>query len=96
AWESDIGVQWMPLDRWSFKAGLQLRGEMDALLVKNGVESVETLEQATDLSLGADYRFSDTFSAYVQANNLLNQNYMRYYNYPVQGFQIHAGIKVRF
>ncbi|MCK9452179.1 MAG: hypothetical protein M0Q90_10850 [Bacteroidales bacterium] len=102
AWESGFGVQWMPLERWSFKAGLQLRGEMDALLIKkgiqflNGVESVETIAQATDLSLGADYRFSDTFSAYIQANNLLNQNYMRYYNYPVQGFQLHAGIKIRF
>ena len=96
AWESDFSVQWMPLDRWSFKAGLQLRSEMEALTYKNGVEISETIEQATDLSLGAEYRFSNTFSAYIQANNLLNQNYMRYYNYPVQGFQLHAGIKIRF
>lgn len=96
AWEVDFGVQWMPLERWSFNAGLQLRSEMKALLLKNGVENIETLAQATDLSLGAEYRFSNTFSAYVQLNNLLNQNYMRYYNYPVQGLQVHAGIRIRF
>lgn len=96
AWEADFGVQWMPLERWSFNAGLQLRSEMKALLINNGVESIETLTQATDLSLGAEYRFSNTFSAYVQLNNLLNQNYMRYYNYPVQGLQVHAGIRIRF
>ncbi len=63
AWEADFGVQWMPLERWSFNAGLQLRSEMKALLINNGVESIETLTQATDLSLGAEYRFSNTFSA---------------------------------
>ncbi len=96
AWEADFGVQWMPLERWSFNAGLQLRSEMKALLINNGVESIETLTQATDLSLGVEYRFSNTFSAYVQVNNLLNQSYMRYYNYPVQGLQVHAGIRIRF
>lgn len=96
-WESDFSVRWMPLDRWSFNAGMQLKGEMKALIFTNGGgENSEIIKQATDFSLGADYRFSNTFSAYAQANNLLNQNYMRYYNYPVQGFQLHAGIKVRF
>jgi hypothetical protein len=95
-WEAGLKTQWKPFVNWIIHADMQLRGKMDALIVENAVEKTMTIDGISDFSLGADYRFNSTFTAYVQANNLLNQHYMLYYNYPVQGFQLNAGIKVRF
>ena len=57
---------------------------------------VENLDAWLDLGLGADYRISDRFSAFLKLNNLLNQGYQKWYNYPVQKFNFLAGIGFSF
>ncbi|MCU0429812.1 MAG: hypothetical protein MUF42_07535 [Cytophagaceae bacterium] len=54
------------------------------------------LKNIADLNLGVEYRFSDAFGAFVSANNILAQKYQRYLHYPVNGFNLMAGLSYRF
>ncbi|MDR2938248.1 MAG: hypothetical protein LBU92_04840, partial [Prevotellaceae bacterium] len=44
-----------------------------------------------DLSIGADYRFVDRSSVFVQINNLTNSRYQLYNNYPSYGLNLMLG-----
>ena len=54
------------------------------------------LEGFFDINLGLEYYIGENFSVFLTGTNLLNNNYQRFYNYPVQGLQIMAGIGLRF
>jgi hypothetical protein len=54
------------------------------------------LPTIVDLNLKLDYRVSNVFSAFIEANNLLNQKYQRYLYYPVKGINVIAGIAYSF
>ena len=54
------------------------------------------LKPAVDLNLGFEYRITPKISAFVSVNNLLNQHYQRWYQYPVQGIQGMIGGKFSF
>lgn len=54
------------------------------------------LDSFIDLNLRVDYYVSDNFSVFLSGSNLLNKNYQRFYNYPVQGLEIMGGIGYRF
>jgi hypothetical protein len=49
-----------------------------------------------DLNVKGDYRFSNSFSAFMMANNLFAQRYERYMNYPSQGLNVIGGITYSF
>jgi outer membrane receptor protein involved in Fe transport len=51
---------------------------------------------ASDLSLGAEFTINRQFSAWLNANNLFNNKYERWHNYPVYGLNVLGGIIVRF
>lgn len=55
-----------------------------------------SLKAFYDLSAGIDFRFKKKLSAFVQANNMLNNRYQRWYNYKVYGFNIVGGITMIF
>ncbi len=54
------------------------------------------LDPAFDLSFKTEYLISDTFSAFVNLNNIASNKYPIFYNYPVRGFQAMAGITWKF
>lgn len=54
------------------------------------------LEDVFDLGVGADYRINDQLSVFAKLNNVLNQNYQLYCDYPVGGIQFFAGMKMTF
>ena len=54
------------------------------------------LKGGTDLSLSAEYKINNQFSAWIQGNNLLNDKYERWSNYPVYGINLLAGILIKF
>lgn len=62
-----------------------------------GVE-VEPVKLPTLLDANAEvkYNFSKTFAAYIQFQNILNNQYQWYYQYPVRGFHLLAGLTVDF
>ncbi len=54
------------------------------------------LEGFIDLNAGVDYKLTKQLSAFLSLTNLLNQQYQRYYHYPVNGIQIMGGIMYKF
>jgi hypothetical protein len=57
---------------------------------------VEKLKDVFDLSIGADYKVNDQLTAFALVDNVLCQKYQLYYNYPVTGIQLYAGVKMKF
>jgi hypothetical protein len=49
-----------------------------------------------DINLGVEYRYNKRVSAFLQFNNAASQRYFRWYNHPVQIFQLLGGITARF
>jgi hypothetical protein len=58
--------------------------------------SEETLPGGTDLSVGAEFKITEQFSAWLDFDNLLNSKYERWNNYPVYGLQVIGGILIHF
>ena len=58
--------------------------------------STITLESYFDANAHLGYRINDKWSAYIKANNIANQDYERWLNYPVQGIQFLAGTTYKF
>jgi hypothetical protein len=54
------------------------------------------LDAAFDLNLKTEYVFSQSFSAFVQLNNIASSKYPLFLNYPVRGFQVMGGITWSF
>jgi hypothetical protein len=49
-----------------------------------------------DLSFGAEYCFFNRSSVFLQLNNVTNDRYHVYNNYPTYGFNIMAGYTCMF
>jgi hypothetical protein len=60
------------------------------------VAKTEDLGLIADVNLGLEYRYNKRISAFIQFNNIASQPYRRWYNYPVQRFQVLGGITARF
>ncbi len=58
--------------------------------------TTSTIKAFYDISAGIDYRFKKKLSAFIQANNVLNQPYQRWFGYPVYGFNILGGVTMIF
>jgi hypothetical protein len=54
------------------------------------------LDAALDLSTRFEYVLSDSFSVFVQLNNIASSDYPLYLNYPARGFQGMGGLTWRF
>ena len=50
----------------------------------------------TDLSAGVEFKINKSFSAWLDVNNLLNNKYERWHNYPVNGLSVLGGLKLNF
>lgn len=55
-----------------------------------------TLKPIVDASIGAEYRYTERLSGFLNVNNLLIQRYQRWNQYPVQRFNVLAGITYSF
>lgn len=58
--------------------------------------STVTLDSYFDLNLHVGYKHTDRLSFFLKGNNLANQDYQRWLNYPVQGLQILGGANYKF
>jgi hypothetical protein len=54
------------------------------------------LDAAFDLNFKTEYVFSQSFSAFIQLNNIASSKYPLFLNYPVRGFQVLGGITWSF
>lgn len=56
----------------------------------------ETLDGYFDVNLGGNYKFNERLSFFLKLNNLANQKYEKWLNFPVQGFQVLGGASYKF
>jgi hypothetical protein len=59
-------------------------------------DQVVKLNGAFDLNFKTEYLFSQSFSAFIQLNNIASSKYPVFLYYPVRGFQIMGGITWSF
>ncbi len=55
-----------------------------------------SLNAYIDLNANATYLINDRWSVFINSHNLLNNNYYRFTDYAVQGFQILGGVQFKF
>jgi hypothetical protein len=60
------------------------------------ISSKQKLRGIPDLNLGVDYHYTARLGAFVQFNNVLVQRYYWWNHYPLQRFNLMAGIKLLF
>jgi hypothetical protein len=56
----------------------------------------ETLDSYFDLNAHIGYKYNKRFTAFLKGNNLANQQYNRWANFPVQGIQVLVGAQYKF
>lgn len=93
-----IPVQLTGSFRWNAFKQVLLKADLFAFsgvpaLVKN---VTETKTKGTDLSAGAEFKITKKFSAWLDLNNILNNKYQRWNNYPVYGLNVIGGIIAHF
>lgn len=58
--------------------------------------AIQTLDGYFDLNAHIGYKHNERLTAFIKGNNLANQNYNRWLNYPVQGAQVIIGASYKF
>lgn len=91
------------LDNLNLQMDLNLEGgRFTQVYTKEEADRTENNQYAKqlgfipDFNLGAEYLYSKKMSAFLQCNNFVAQRYKRWYNYPVQGFQVMGGVTFKF
>lgn len=84
--------RWNAFKQVLLKADLFAFSGTPALLSNNS----EIKLKGTDLSAGAEFKITKKFSAWLDLNNILNNKYQRFYNYPVYGLNVIGGIIAHF
>lgn len=84
---------WQVVPSFHIHASVDFWDEMYARL-NNG--EAKKLSSFLDMSAGAEYNIIPRISLFLQANNIFGAKYQRWYQYPVYGFNIIGGVRVRF
>lgn len=97
-------VYHMPKVDLGLKAKLELEGKMNAefslayldgiYAFDNNTSSEIQLNPILDMNINASYKINSTFSAFINMQNLLGNNYQYYLNYPTKGFQAMLGVSI--
>jgi hypothetical protein len=58
--------------------------------------SPTTLDSYFDVNAHLGFKYNDQLSAFLRANNIANQAYQKWLDYPVQGFQVILGANYKF
>ena len=91
--EANASLRWKAFKDVTLKSDLYAFGGAPYLLANN-VQG--TLGGGADLSAGIEVGITKKVSAWLDINNLLNDKYQRWYNYPVYGINFLGGIIVKF
>jgi hypothetical protein len=68
----------------------------DGTQYRNKSLALQKLNPAIDLNTGVEYRLTNKFNLWLQINNVLNNNYQRWSQYQVLGFNVIAGVVYSF
>jgi len=64
-------------------------------VLRNDLENT-TLDSYFDLNAHVGYKYSERLTGFLKLNNIANQDYQKWINYPVQGFQFLIGANYKF
>jgi hypothetical protein len=94
----NINSIFKPIDKLTLNLDYYVLGGIDAL-ASHSTETIQarkTLGMINDLSIKGEYLFFNNFSVFLHINNVLNQKYQRYLNYPHQGINFLMGLSYAF
>lgn len=102
--EISLNMDYNLQDKILLRAEIYTRSKMYAKVydeVQSGttfstVESQAEIKSKFDLNLGAEYRYSETLSGFINLNNVLGQRYYDWYNYPSYKFNFMLGVTYSF
>lgn len=78
-----------------FFVGERFDFQVDQSFTEIGLDK-RTLDAYFDANLNVGYRHNERLTAFVKANNIANQAYEKWLNYPVQQFQLLLGASYKF
>ena len=89
-------------DKWYAGTNLFFVGERNdqqtnldiALLSPNN--DIKTLSSYFDVNAHVGFKYSQRFTGFLKFNNIANQQYQKWLNFPVQGFQVILGANYKF
>lgn len=100
--EASANMNYQITEKWSVGADLFYVGERQEKHVVIGdfppyktVSSLD-LDSYFDLNFNVEYQINTQFSVYAKGDNLLGNNYQRWYGYPVLGTQALLGVSYKF
>ena len=86
--------------RWQPAKKIMVKGDLYAwrgpVYLKDNIGNTGRLPSVFDLNAGLEFRVHQFISVWGQFNNVFNNAYERWHNYPVVGFNFLAGIKLTF
>ncbi len=86
--------------RWQPAKKIMVKGDLYAwrgpVYLKDNMGNTGRLPSVFDLNAGIEFRVHQFVSVWGQFNNVFNNAYERWHNYPVVGFNFLAGIKLTF
>ncbi|PTX61165.1 hypothetical protein C8N46_105322 [Kordia periserrulae] len=99
--EASIFADYQITENWFAGANIFFIGERkDNVTFAPGtimaMNQIVTLDSFIDVNAHVGYRFNDRLSVFAKANNIANQDYQRWVNFPVQQFQIMGGATYKF
>lgn len=88
------GISYNLVKKFVFNVDMIAQGGMKAL----NPETLKTISvgNAFDLNFKTEYIISDTFSVFIDLNNITSNKYPMFLNYPVRGFQAMGGFTWKF
>jgi hypothetical protein len=82
-----------PVPKLTLTAYIALLGGIHTEDINNKVVTLNTI---ADIGGNGEYQIVSRLSAFVQLNNLLNQNYQRWMGYPAYGLNAYGGVRLKF
>jgi outer membrane cobalamin receptor len=93
-WEISLHNKFQPDNKWLIHVNANVMGGIPVINLES--DKTDTLGAIADLQAKVDYSISDRLSVFAVGNNLLNQSYQRFWNYPVRGIQGIGGVSFKF
>ena len=86
--------------KWFFGANIFFVGERKDFQFDQSFTVIDytpkTLDGYFDANLNLGYKYNERLTAFLKANNIANQAYEKWLNYPVQQFQLMLGASYKF
>ena len=85
--------------RWQIVKDFLIKSDLyfwDGAQYRNKLGESQKLKPAADVNVGVEFTLLPQLNGWVQVNNLFNNKYERWNQYPVLGFNILAGIVYSF